>query len=260
MLFDTHCHLTDPRLSLDRAGVLARALAAGVTRILSVAVDLDDAEAIGSFADGVQVWGSVGVHPGSALTWNAESAQRLRARCAAPAVAAIGEIGLDFLYDETHPEHPGAPRPVQEAVFEEQLALAAELGLPVIIHNRIADERLIEMITPWRDRLAGGVFHCFGSPPDVARRVLDLGFHLGFTGIVTFKNAAEVRDVVALCPMDRLLIETDAPYLAPVPHRGKTNEPAFVAQVAAAVAAVKGVSVEEIAEITTANAWHLFHL
>jgi len=260
MLFDTHCHLTDPRLAEDRPAVLARAAAAGVSRILSVSVDLDDAEAIQTFADGLRVWGSAGVHPGSALTWNHQSADRLRRLCVTPSVAAIGEIGLDFLYDETHPEYPGAPRPVQEAVFEEQLALAAELGLPVIIHNRIADERLIEMMTPWRDRLAGGVFHCFGSPTGVARRVLDLGFHLGFTGIVTFKNAAEVREVVALCPMDRLLIETDAPYLAPVPHRGKTNEPAYVAHVAAAVARVKGVSVEEMAEVTTANAWHLFHL
>lgn len=258
MFVDSHCHLTDERLSPQREAVIERSVAAGVTKIISISVDLDDSEAILGFANGHTVFASVGVHPQNALSWNEGSAPRLEALAKCPHAVAIGEIGLDYLYDETHPDYPGATREVQEEVFEAQLEIAARLQMPIVIHNRLADERLLDVVTAHRERLVGGVFHCFGSPPDIARRVLDLDFHIGIGGLVTFKNAPLVREVVALCPLERLLLETDAPYLAPVPHRGKTNEPSFVPLIAQKVAEVKGISVEQVGEITTQNVKQLF--
>ena len=175
-------------------------------------------------------------------------------------VVAIGEIGLDYRYDDKHPDYSGATRARQAEVFEAQLQIASDEKLPIVIHNREADDDLLAIVAAWKDRLNGGVFHCFGSSPAVARRVLDLGFHLGFTGIVSFKNARETQAVAALCPLDRMLIETDAPYLAPVPMRGETNEPSFVPFVAAKLAEIKGLPVEEIGDITTDNARRLLRL
>ena len=259
MFFDSHCHLSDSRLFVDLAEVLSRARAANVSQILSVAVDLDDCETVLSFVD-EHIWASAGVHPQEALTWNSDSAARLRELAKHPKVVAIGEIGLDFLYDDSHPEHPGATRAHQEEVFAIQLQLAAELQLPVIIHNRDADERLISLVDEHKNALVGGVFHCFGSSTNVAERVLELGFHLGFAGIVTFKNAIETQEVARMCPLERMLIETDAPYLAPTPHRGKTNEPGFVPLVAAKISELRGVSTQEIGEITSSNARRLFKI
>ena len=258
MFFDSHCHLTDERLFADLGGVLARAEAANVTQVLSVAVDLDDAERILQLADGKRIFASAGVHPANALAWNDASGAQLETLARDSRVVAIGECGLDFIYDETHPEFPGATRNRQAEVFEAQLEIAARLGKPVVIHNREADEPLLSIVENWRGKLAGGVFHCFSSSPEVARRVLDLGFHLGFTGIVTFKNAREVQEVAVMCPLERMLIETDAPYLAPTPHRGKMNEPSFVPFVAAKIGELKGLSREEIGEITRNNARKLF--
>lgn len=260
MFVDSHCHLTDERLAAQREAVIARGRAANVPQIISIAVDLDDAEAVLGFADGQSVYATVGVHPQNALSWNAESAARLEALAARSGVVAVGEIGLDYLYDNTHPEYPGATRAYQEEVFEAQLDLAARLQLPIVIHNRLADERLLEVVAAHRSQLVGGVFHCFGSPPDVARRVLDLDFYLGIGGLVTFKNAPAVREVVALCPLERLLLETDAPYLAPVPQRGQINEPAFIPLIAQKIAEVKGISVEAVGQTTTRNAQQLFGL
>lgn len=261
MFFDSHCHLTDSRLHAGLADVLERAHAANVTRILSIACDLPDTEQILSLSDAQRVWATAGVHPQQATSWTDGSLGNLRALAAHPHVVAIGECGLDYLYDETHPEHPGATRLEQEVVFEAQLQLASELNLPVVIHNRHADDRLLEIVTSWRDRLPrGGVFHCFSSGPEIAKRVLDLDFHLGFTGIVTFKNAEEIRQSALLCPLNRILIETDAPYLAPVPFRGKQNEPAYVPLVAAKLAELFGKTVDEIGELTSRNANQLFGL
>lgn len=261
MFFDSHCHLTDATLATNSHAVLERAASAAVSGMLSIAVDLADTKKILEMADGEQIWATAGVHPQQALSWGQSHSEQLRKLSTHPHVCAIGELGLDYLYDDAHPEHPGATRQFQEQVMEAQLQIAAEENLPVVIHNRLADDRLLEIVTAWAPRLpAGGVFHCFGSGAQVARRVLDLGFYLGITGIVTFKNAAEVREVVALCPLERLLIETDAPYLAPVPHRGKPNEPAYVPLVAAKIAEVKGMAVAEVGLVTTANARRLFHL
>ena len=259
MFFDSHCHLTDPRLSAQLADVLARAASSHVEAMLSISSDLNDTARILELCQPDRIWASAGVHPASALSWNDDdSAAELTEFARDERVLAIGEIGLDYLYDDAHPDYPGATRMRQAEVFEAQLQIAADHNLPIVIHNREADEDLLAIVSAWKDRLNGGVFHCFSSSPEVARRVLDLGFHLGFTGIVSFKNARQTHNVAALCPMDRMLIETDAPYLAPVPMRGQTNEPSFVPFVAAKIAEIKNLPVEEIGAITTVNARRLF--
>ena len=259
MFFDSHCHLTDDRLFSQISDVLARATSSHVEAMLSISSDLDDTARILELCQPNRIWASAGVHPASALMWNDEdSARKLAGFARDERVVAIGEIGLDYIYDDKHPDYPGATRARQAEVFEAQLQIAADYHLPIVIHNREADEDLLAIIGAWKDRLHGGVFHCFGSSPAIARRVLDLGFHLGFTGIVSFKNARQTHDVAALCPLDQMLIETDAPYLAPVPMRGKTNEPSFVPLVAAKIAEIKNLPVEEIGAITTANARRLF--
>ena len=261
MFFDSHCHLTDPRLSSQLPDVLARAHSSHVESMLSISSDLDDTVRILELCQPNRIWAIAGVHPASALKWNDEnSAAKLIDFARDERVKAIGEIGLDYIYDETHADYPGATRKRQAQVFEAQLQIAADHNLPIVIHNREADEDLLAIVGAWKDRLNGGVFHCFGSSPDTAQSVLDLGFHLGFTGIVSFKNAKQTHDVAALCPMDRMLIETDAPYLAPVPMRGKTNEPSFVPFVAAKIAEIKGLPIEEIGAITTANARRLLKI
>lgn len=261
MYFDSHCHLTSEALEPYFISVVARAQAAGVSRMLNIADDLDSARAAieqARFAptQDVAVWATAGIHPQKALKFDAVSVEYLRALARQPEVVAIGEIGLDFVYDETHPHFPGATRAMQEEVFRAQMEVARELDLPVVIHNREADEALLRVVAEYPG--IRGVFHCFASPPAVARQVLDLGYHLGFTGMITFKNAESVREVAHLCPLDRILIETDAPYLAPVPFRGKTNEPSYVPRVAETLAGIHGKSYEEIARITTANAVSLF--
>ena len=260
MFFDSHCHLTDERLLPQLDAVLTRARAANVTAMLSISTDLDDAAQTIKLCDEKIIWASAGVHPASALGWNDDSAATLRQMATDARVAAIGEIGLDYLYDQTHPQYPGATRARQAQAFEAQLQIACDEKLPIVIHNREADDDLISIVGAWKDRLNGGVFHCFGSSPEVAKRVLDLGFHLGFTGIVTFKKALETQEVARLCPLDKMLIETDAPYLAPVPLRGKTNEPSFVPFVADKIAQLKGMSRQEIGQITTENAKQLLRL
>ncbi len=258
MFFDSHCHLSDARLFAELPAVLERADAAQVTQILSISVDLDDADAILKIADAKRVFASVGVHPASALTWHEPSAARLMTLAHNARVVAIGECGLDYIYDDHHPEHPGATRERQTQVFEAQLVAAARLRLPVVIHNRDADQDVLAILKNHREKLVGGVFHCFGSDASVAQQVLDLDFHIGFTGIVTFKNAVELQEVAKMCPLNRILIETDAPYLAPMPHRGKMNEPSFVPFVAQKIGELRGLSREEIGQITTANAKALF--
>jgi len=258
MFFDSHCHLSDARLFAELPSVLSRAQEADVKRILSIAVDLEDATQIARFGDGKQVWQSAGVHPASALTWNDTSAKQLNTLAQSPFCQAIGECGLDYVYDDSHPQFPGATRARQREVFEAQLEIAATLGKPVVVHNREADEDVFAVLEAWKGKLSGGVFHCFTGNWELAHRVLDLDFHLGFTGIVTFKNAPLTHEVALRCPLNRMLIETDAPYLAPVPHRGKSNEPSFVPFVAGKIGELRGLAREEIGQITTQNARALF--
>lgn len=260
MFFDSHCHLSDERLFAELPTVLERADTAQVSRILSVAVDLADAANLARFADGKQIWMSAGVHPASALTWNDESSAQLREVARNSNCRAIGECGLDYVYDDSHAQYPGATRARQAEVFELQLEIAAQFQLPVVIHNREATEDILSILEAWKDKLKGGTFHCFTSDWETAKRVLDLDFHIGFTGIVTFKNAPLVHEVARNCPLERMLIETDAPYLAPVPHRGKSNEPSFVPFVAGKIGELRGLSREEIGRITTDNARRLFRI
>lgn len=262
MFFDSHCHLSSTRLTSQIDDVMNRARAANVTRILNIADSLPNSHEVLAQSQALQnrghaVFSTVGVHPQRALEFSDSTIDELRELTKNQLVRAIGEIGLDFVYDDTHPQYPGATRKQQEIAFRAQLDLAVELNLPVVIHNREANEALLKVVEDYAGKLRG-VFHCFGSSPEVAKRVLGLGFHLGFTGLVTFKNAEIVRDVARLCPLNKTLIETDAPYLAPVPHRGKTNEPSFVPLVAKQLAELHKSSVEEIGKITTQNACELF--
>ncbi len=254
-MIDSHCHLADEAFAADFAGVIARAQAAGITDALCILSAGDEAEA--ARARGVRSrWDAVrfatGVHPHNAGAFAGRvdaSAEVTRTHAAAFAACGIGEIGLDYHYDF-------APRDVQQTVFAAQLALAREQQLPVIIHTREATDDTFAVLKD-----AGGirgVFHCFTGDLAMARRALDIGFYVSYAGIVTFPKASDLRDTVKIVPADRLLIETDSPYLAPVPHRGKRNEPACVGRVLDALAAARGERVEDLDAQVTGNFLRLF--
>ncbi|MCD9623497.1 TatD family hydrolase [Rhabdothermincola salaria] len=247
---DDHCHLA---LGADggagAAEQVGEARAAGVERLITVGTDLDGSRgAIASARAHDGVWATAGVHPHDA----SQGLDGIEALLAEPEVVAVGECGLDYHYDHS-------PRDTQRAVFAAQVALAHAHDLALVVHTREA----------WADTFAvleaeglpeRTVIHCFTGGPDEARRCLDLGAHLSFSGIVTFKGAPEVREAAVLCPLDRLLVETDSPYLAPVPHRGRPNRPALVPLVGEAVAAARGVATAAVAEATWANAERVYHL
>src|ERR1051325_424896 len=250
MLVDSHCHLDFPDFAAERDAVIARARAPGVGTLLTIGTRLDQFAGVRAIAEAHDdIWCSVGAHPHEAADHAATTAADLAALAAHPRVVGIGETGLDYHYDHS-------PREAQERVFRAHIRAACEAGLPLIIHAREADEDVARML---RDEgAAAGVLHCFSSGRSLAEAALDLGFYISISGIVTFKNAGELRAIVRDVPLDRLLVETDAPYLAPVPYRGKRNEPAFVAATAAAVATVKGVAPEVLAAATTDNFFRLF--
>ncbi len=224
MLVDSHCHLDDPKFAADLDAVIERAVAAGVSRMLSIGTgdgppELDRSVRVAERYK--QVFAAVGVHPHDAAKATPRSFDDLRALTANARVLAFGEIGLDYHYDFS-------PREIQKQVFIEQLRLAADLGLPVIIHTREAWEDTMELLRQyWR---GPGIMHCFTGDAEQAREALDLGFLLAFGGVVTFKAADAVREAARITPDDRLLVETDAPYLAPIPWRGKRNEPSFMVE------------------------------
>ena len=263
MFFDSHCHLTSEQLASQLDAVLERAQKAQVYRVLNIADSFVTAKAAVEQAKiarrrGFKVWATAGVHPHNAKEYLNDSGDELQLLLDAPGCVAVGEIGLDYFYDENHAQHPGATREQQQKVFRAQIEIALECDLPVVMHNRDAGEDLLRVLAHYPN--LRGVVHCFDSSVEVAHRVLELGFCLGFTGMITFKNAAIVRDVAKICPLHRMLIETDAPYLAPVPFRGKTNEPSFVPRVAEAIATLRELSIEEIGAATTDNAIQLFRL
>lgn len=249
-LVDSHCHLDDRQFDPDREEVIRRALEAGVGCMLAIGTGEGppDLEAAIRLAEAFpQVWATVGVHPHDARKATPDTWRRMRELLSHPKVVAVGEIGLDYYYDNS-------PRQTQRAVFLTQLELAAEARKPVIIHTREAWEDTLSLLrTHWAPSGLGGVFHCFSGGPAEARQALELGFCLGFGGILTFPKAEAVRDAARAVPSDRILLETDAPYLAPVPHRGKRNEPAFVLETARTVAAVRGEPLEILAAATTHN-------
>ncbi len=246
-LVDSHVHLDDSKFDADRDETIERALAAGVECMMAIGTGdgPPDLEVAIRQADRYPfIYATIGVHPHDASKATPETWTRLRELADHPKVLAVGEIGLDYHYDFS-------PRDVQRAVFERQLALAAECGKAIVIHTREAwDDTLDLLRAHWR---GAGIMHCFTGDESQARQALDLGFHLSFGGVLTFPKADAVREAARFAPQDRLLVETDCPYLAPVPHRGKRNEPAFVADTARRLAEVRGCTVAAIAEATTHN-------
>ena len=253
MLVDSHCHLDYPGLIEDLDGVVARAGAAGIGRMLTICVKLSEFERVHDVAKRFDnVWCTVGVHPHEADSETGVTAQRIIEATKSPDVVGIGETGLDYFYDN-------APREEQKTCFLAHIEAARETQLPLIIHARDADEDMANILESEHTRGAFPfLLHCFSSGPDLAQRAVAIGGYVSLSGIITFKKADDIRETVKLLPLERLLVETDAPYLAPVPHRGKTNEPAFTAHTAAKLAEIKGVTPEEIAEVTTANFHRLF--
>jgi TatD DNase family protein len=258
LLVDSHCHVAEPEFDPDRAAVLARAAENGVTTLVCVgatgAVEGNaPAVALAGRHGAVEIVATVGIHPHNAASGDDAAFATLERFAAAPGVVAIGETGLDFHYDFS-------PRPAQLAAFARSIALARRVGLPVVVHVREAHVEAADVLRAEGAAEVGGVIHCFTGDAEDAARYLDLGLHISVSGIVTFKNADALRDAVRRMPADRLLVETDAPYLAPVPHRGRRNEPAWVRVVAETVATVRGQEFAAIALTTTTNARRLFQL
>jgi len=246
-LADTHAHLADAQLDGDLAEVLARARESGVSLIVDVGYDLASSERCASgAADTPGMWAAVGVHPHDASSLGDEALARLRQLACEPRVIAIGETGLDFYRNRS-------PREEQQRAFEAQLALAADLGKPALVHSREAHSEVLATLARWQGRVRA-VLHCFSGDAAMLGQALDLGLFISLAGTVTYPRAQQVREVARLVPLERLLIETDCPYLAPVPRRGGRNEPANVAYVAQAVAAARGLAPEELAEVTFQNA------
>jgi TatD DNase family protein len=250
-LIDSHGHLDFPHFNQDRDLVIARARGAGLVAILNVGTDLPSSRAAVELAQGYDfIHAAVGIHPHDAKTVTADVLDELRTLAGHPKVVAIGEIGLDYYRDLS-------PRPAQRRAFSAQLTLAAELGLPVVVHSREAHDDVLATLRGWEGT---GVLHSYSGGPRLLAEVLSLGFAIGISGPVTFRNAASLREVAASVPAGRLLVETDCPYLTPEPHRGRRNEPAYVTHVAAAVARAREESVREVAESTCDNARRLFGL
>lgn len=253
MLVDSHCHLDFPALAEEGEAVIERAQAAGVRVMQTIGTRLASFDRVLAIVEAHQgVYCSVGVHPHRAAKEGIEDSRPLLARIDHPKVIGIGESGLDYYYDHS-------PRDVQASVFRAHIAAARSSGLPLIVHTRDADRDTIAIL---REAMAegpfGGVIHCYSSSPELGFQAVDLGLYLGIGGILTFKRSEELRRTVRDLPLERLLLETDAPYLAPEPFRGKRNEPAYVARVAATLAEIKGVTLAEIERATTANFFRLF--
>ncbi len=249
-LVDSHCHLYDAKFDADRETVIARALDI-LDWLVVIGDDLPTSEQALALVR-PRIHATVGIHPYYAATAGAGGIQRLRELAARPGVVAIGEIGLDYF------KHCDTPPTVQREAFIRQIDLAAELQLPIVIHNRDADADLCAILDEHASRLPGGVLHCFSSGPELVERSAAWDFHISFAGNLTYPKAGNLRDAARLVPLDRLLVETDAPYLAPQALRGQRCEPAFVRHTAACLAEVKGISVEELSAATAANAARVF--
>ena len=253
MLVDSHCHIDFPDFAEDRMGVLERAVLADVGHILCVSVNLSDfPEVLGLAKKSEQISASVGVHPNTCLEPSDEPSTELLENLADdPKVVALGETGLDFY-------RPDCPADTQKERFARHIQAAKKIKKPLIVHTRSAAAETLDLIRSEGASEPGGVMHCFSEDWSTAKGALDQGFYISFSGIVTFKNAGDLRDVAKKVPLDRILVETDAPYLAPVPLRGKRNEPAFVRHTAECLAGLLGLDLQTLAEQTTANFFQLF--
>ena len=257
-LIDSHCHIAGPEFVSDLDDVIARAIAAGLTHALVILAaddqpELEQADTVASRWSGVRF--SIGVHPHAAGKFSAEPAAAARAVAAAmdvqPLTRGLGEIGLDYHYDFS-------PRDAQQEVFRSQIGLARERRLPIVIHTREADDDTFRLLAEEKASDVPVVLHCFTGDRSVARRALDAGYYLSLAGIVTFPRALELQEVARLVPLDRLLVETDSPYLAPPPHRGKRNEPAHVVRVVEVIGELKGLSRDDVAFATAENFVRIF--
>ncbi len=253
MLIDSHCHLNFPEFREDIDAVVENARRAGVKGMVSICTDLEEFDEIHEIANRYEnVWCSVGVHPNDAGVKNEADAKTLVELSKHPKVVAFGETGLDYYRDT-------ADKKDQEKSFLAHIEAARETGLPIIVHTRNADEATAELL---RKEIAKGEFtgvmHCFASSRELAEKSLELGFYISFSGIVTFKNAKDLQEIAKIVPLERMLVETDAPFLAPMPHRGKRCEPAYTRLTAEFIAELKGVPYEELAAKTTANFFQLF--
>ena len=249
MLIDTHCHLDGEYFPEGADETLARARSAGVSGFVCIGVgSLQQTEAaLAIAARRPDVWATVGVHPHDAGSCDATLEAELVRLASAPRVVAIGEIGLDFHYDHS-------PRDQQQEVFRRFIQVARQQKLPIVVHTRTAPEETLQILSEENARDVGGLIHCFSENKPFATRALDLGFDLSFSGIVTFKSARDIQEVAAWAPADRILVETDSPYLAPIPLRGKRCEPAYVLHTARFVAGLRGIPLEELAQQTSQNA------
>ena len=259
MLIDSHCHLTDDQFDPDRSEVLSRAREAGVEGIVAIASDRADSERVVGLLNRRRgedrepaLWGTAGVHPHDAKGAEEGDLDAIRGIARGNVrIVAVGETGLDFFYDNS-------PRKLQESLFRSHLEMAEELALPIVVHSRSADELTCRILREWGSRVRG-VLHCFTGGRELLDTALNHGWMVSFTGIISFKKY-EDQELVRLVPRDRLMVETDAPYLAPVPHRGRRNEPAYVAKVAAVLAAMRGEDLRDVQGYTSENAIRFFDL
>lgn len=254
MLVDSHCHLDFDSLAEDRAAVLDRAWRAGIETVVTICTRMSRfGEVLEITKAHERIYCSIGVHPHNTDDEGIQDAAELIEKTGLNKVVGIGETGLDYFYTNSRPE-------TQRASFIAHIAAARETGLPLIVHARDADTETMEILTAEREKGAfPGVIHCFTGSRALAERAIALGLHISFSGILTFRKADELRDIARDLPEDRLLVETDAPFLAPVPHRGKTNEPAFVVHTAQCLASVRDMPVERLAQVTTENFYRLFN-
>lgn len=254
MWFDTHAHVDSPQFQGDQAGVIERACKAGVTRFVNIGCDHDSALRTIRLVEAYEgVYGTVGLHPHDAKSMTDELIEDLRHWAAHPKIVAIGEIGLDFHYEYS-------PREVQRQAFRRQIRLAKELAMPVAIHDREAHRECLDIVTEEGGWANGGIFHCYSGSAEMAAEIVKNGFYISFSGVVTFPNAEKVRKAAAAVPLDRLLIETDCPYLSPQAYRGKRNEPSYVAETGKALADLRGISYEAMAAITWENACRVYRI
>ncbi|MFC0216142.1 TatD family hydrolase [Paenibacillus chartarius] len=254
MLTDTHTHLNSEKFDDDRDAVVARAREAGVTRIVNIGMGREYIPSSIALAERYDcIWSTAGWHPQDAVTMQDGDLEWLEEQCKHPKVVAVGEIGLDYYWDTS-------PKDVQQRVFREQIRLARKLGLPIVIHDREAHHDVVTILREEKASEVGGIMHCFSGSWETAKMCLDMNFYISFGGPVTYKNAKQPKEVLQQVPLDRLLIETDAPYLTPHPYRGKRNETGYVRLVAEAAAELKGISLEELAQVTTDNAIRLLGL
>jgi TatD DNase family protein len=252
MLVDSHCHLDFPDLASDLPGILARMQSAGVGCAVCIGVNLEDFPRVLALCEHhPELYATVGVHPEYTDT-EEPTVARLLELAGHPRVIAIGETGLDYYWQKDRPEW-------QRQRFRTHIRAARESGMPLIVHMRDAADDTLAILMEEGASAVGGIMHCFTETWDIARRALDLGFLISFSGIVTFRNAKVIHEVARLAPLDRILVETDSPYLAPVPYRGKRNEPSYVRHVAEAVASLRGITTDEVISATTDNFYRLFN-